>query len=205
MKKILILSALLLVSGLAWAEDAALPAETTPTAEPAASTAPAAGEEQKEKTIIVYDVYKHMENSSAIFLGIGGISFAIGAAMSTVAHENAIMLGAGISSVAWGAAETGIYLLNRNFGQKELDPEKARAQYADMSGLHAIIDLAVMAGGGCMAIFGNDFVKGVGMSMLIEGAMLAAYDGINFFIASNPQDVKDWGAGVGYNIHFAAK
>jgi len=35
--------------------------------------------------------------------------------------------------------------------------------------------------------------------------MLATYDGINFFIASNPKDVKDWGAGVGFNIRLANK
>jgi hypothetical protein len=204
MKKIIILSVLLLISGVVWAEDAVEAAGNTPAAasvDNAANTAEASA--PQEKTIIVYDVYKHMENSNNIFLGIGGLSIGMGVAIASTAHNNATALGMGIQSVIWGGAETGLYLLDKNFGQKELNAEKARLKYAEMSGWHSVIDLAVIAGGCCLTVFGNNDIKGYGIGMMIQGAMLATYDGINFFIASNPKDVKDWGAGVGFNLRLA--
>jgi len=156
-----------------------------------------------EKTIIYYDVYKHIENSSHVFLGIGGLSLGIGTSMAAVAGGNALTLGAGLQTGIWGAAQTALYLWDRNFGEREKDPEKARQKYADMSGLHAMIHLAVMAAGGGLAIFGNETIKGHGIGIMIQGAMLAAYNSVNFFIASNPGDVKDWGAGVIYRMELA--
>jgi hypothetical protein len=205
MKKIVILIALLLVSGFAWAEDkdeaAGNTADTAAAVDTAGNTAVA--EVQKEKTVIVYDVYKHMETSNNVFLGISGLSIAMGVGLATTAHKNTIQLGSGIGSVIWGGAETGLYLFNKNFGVKEPDPEKARRNFAEMSGWHSVIDLAIMVGGGCLTMFGNDSIKGYGIAAMVEGAMLATYDGINFFIANNPKDVKNWGAGVGYNLKFA--
>jgi hypothetical protein len=198
MKKAFILSLLMLVSGLAHAEDA-----VTTAVENNGNTAPAVAVEQKEKTIIVYDVYKHMETSSHIFLGIGGLSLGVGAALAASANGNQIVLGAGLQSVFWGAAETGLYLFDKNYGEKELNEKKATEKFAEMSKWHAIFDLAIMTAGGCLAIFGNDSMKGHGIGIMMQGAMLATYDGINFFIASNPKDIKDWGAGIGWNIRIA--
>jgi hypothetical protein len=207
MKKIVVLIALLLISGFAWAEDpdeaAGNTADTAAAVDTAGNTAAAVV--QKEKTTVVYDVYRHMETSNNVFLGISGLSIALGVGLATTAHRNAIQLGSGIGSVIWGGAETGLFLLDKNFGLKELDPEKARQKFAEMSGWHSVIDLALMVGGGCLTIFGNNDIKGYGIATMMEGAMLATYDSINFFIASNPKDVKDWGAGLGYNIKLANK
>jgi hypothetical protein len=195
MKKLFIVLMILAFTCPVWAADA----EASPVAEAAKPVV------QKETTILVYDVYKHMETSSHVFLGIGGLSLGIGIATAATAGSNQIALGTGLQMGIWGAAETALYLLDKNFSVKEKDPETARIKFAEASGWHAILDLAFMVGGGCMAIFGNDTIKGHGMGIMIQGAMLAAYDGINFFVASNPQDVKDWGAGVGYNVRFASK
>jgi len=156
MKKTIVIIMFLLISSFAWAAGAEETAgNTAPAAaavDNAANTVEAAA--PKEKTIIVYDVYKHMENSNNIFLGISGLSIAMGVGLASTAHSYATQLGSGIGLTIWGGAETGLYLLEKNFGEKELNAEKARLKYAEMSGWHSIIDLAVMVGGGCLTILG---------------------------------------------------
>ena len=174
------------------AEAAVKPAAETTTAKPA------------QETRIVYDVYKHMNNSNDIFLGIGGLSLGVGAGVLANAGNNHSMQGMGLENVIWGLAEGGFYIFNKNFGTREEDEKKAREQFVSQSGWHAVMDLGLILTGGCLAVFGNDYIKGHGMGIMIEAAMLVVLDGANFFIASNPQDVKDWGAGMSYNFKFAS-
>lgn len=194
MKKIIIVLILLFVAGSVWANDVIDTAANT-----------GAAVVQKEKTIIVYDVYRHMETSSNVFLGIGGLSIGMGIILLTNSNGDAIVFGSGFQSVLWGAAETGLYLLDKNFGEKVKDPNTAREKYAEMCGWNAVFDLALIVGGGCMAILGNNSIKGHGIGIMMQGAMLATFNSINFFIASNPDDIKDWGAGVKYNIQLSNK
>ncbi len=174
-------------------------AEAAPVSTPAASTPTA----QAEETLIVYDVYKHIDTASNIFLGIGGLSLGIGTGIMANAGNNQLSFGIGVQTLVWGAVETCLFLYDKNFIKQEEDEKKAIQQFKDRSGLHAIFDLAYIVAGGCLALFGDDSIKGHGMGIMIQGGILAAYDGVNFFIASNPEDVKDWGAGVKYNIKFA--
>jgi hypothetical protein len=195
MKKTALILALFFMCGCLLGADAvAQPVPGTKTAKPA-----------EEETIISYDVYKHMENSSDIFLGIAGLSLGMGAGLIANAGNNPTTLGIGVENLTWGLVEACFFLYDRNFVDKISDEKKAREEYVKMSGWHAIFDLGYIAAGGCIALFGDKYLKGHGLGIVVQGMMLSVYDGINFFIASNPEDVKDWGAGVKYNIQIANK
>lgn len=200
MKRISLIMVLLLLCGCLLGDDtAARPVAATQTAAPQAAATPII------ETKIVYDVYKHMDNSSHIFLGIAGLSLGMGAGLIANAGNNTTTMGIGIENVTWGAVEAALFLYDTNFVEKISDEKKAREAYVKMSELHAIYDLGYIVAGGCIALFGDNSLKGHGLGIMMQGAILSIYDGVNFFIASNPQDVKAWGAGIKYNIQLANK
>ena len=195
MRKTALALVFLLLCGSLLADDTATqPVPGTQTAKPA-----------KEETFVVYDVYKHMQNSSDIFLGISGLSLGMGMGLIANAGDNKTTMGIGVENLAWGAVEGGLYLYDRNFVDKSSDEKIAREIYVRTSGLHALFDIGYIVAGGCIALFGDRDLKGHGLGIIMQGTMLTIYDGINFFIASNPQDVKDWNAGIKYNIRIADK
>lgn len=148
----------------------------------------------EEETIIVYDVFKHRNNSENSFLAIGGGSLAAGIITAASSGTNEISRNIGIQLAAWGIAETAVAIFDKNRDNKERDPEKARLEIVDFSQFRLWVDLGIFAAGTCMVIWGDTPYKGHGAGLMINSAVLAMFDSINLVVASNPEDVRDWGS-----------
>jgi hypothetical protein len=194
MKKILFIAAILSIAGSMLAAETPAPVTVAAkTDQPAASAATKTAKTEGE-SVLVYDVYKHMETASDVFLGIGGLSIGVGVGIIANSDGNSTSMGIGVENLCWGLVETGLNLYERNFVQKESDETKAREGFASMSGWHVAFDLAAMVAGGVMAVTGDKTLSGHGMGIMIQGGILAIFDSVNFFIAGNPEDIRDWGA-----------
>lgn len=154
----------------------------------------AVSEEKTEKVIIVYDVFKHRNNSESAFLAIGGVSLGTGIAVAVAAGTNEINRHLGIQLASWGMVETAVAIFDKNRDNKERDPEKARQEIVDFSGMRLWFDLAVFAAGACMVIWGDTPYKGHGAGLMINSAVLSIFDGVNLAVASDPGGVRDWGS-----------
>jgi hypothetical protein len=149
---------------------------------------------ESEEYIIVYDVFKHKETASNIYLGIAGLSLGMGAGIIANSGNNQFLFGLGVQNIVWGLAEASVYLYDKNWGYKETDEEKARLDLISYSSQHLIFDIAAMVAGGLMLGFGDDSIRGHGTGILIQGLILCLFDFSNFFIANNPETVSKKGA-----------
>ena len=146
-----------------------------------------------EEYIIVYDVFKHKETASNIYLGIAGLSLGMGAGILANAGNNQFLFGLGVQNIIWGIGEACIYLYDKNWGYKESDDEKARQELISSSTMHLIFDGIAIIVGGLMLGLGDESMKGHGTGILIQGLILTFFDFSNFFIASNPETVSKRG------------
>jgi len=160
----------------------------------------AAAEKPEPIEYIVYDVHKHIDNSDNILLALGGLS--IGAGAGILANSNPLTVGIGIQSILWGMGETAFGVYKKNWAVSESDDEKARTLLVEAAGKHILIDLAFVAAGSLMLILGDEALKGHGAGIMIHGTALAILNTVNFVIASNPGEVRGWGAGI--NVYIAA-
>ncbi len=150
--------------------------------------------EPAEKVIIVYDVFKHRNNSENAFLAIGGVSLGTGIAVAAAAGANEINRNVGIQMASWGIVETAIAIFDKNRDNKQRDPEKARQEIIDFAGFRLWLELAVFTAGTCMVVWGDMPYKGHGAGLMINSAVLAIFDGVNLAVASDPGGVRDWGS-----------
>ncbi|MCX8092581.1 MAG: hypothetical protein N3E50_00260 [Candidatus Goldbacteria bacterium] len=152
-------------------------------------------ENQKEadEYIIVYDVFKHKETASNIYLGIAGLSLGIGTGILANAGNNEFLFGVGVQNIIWGLGEACIYIYDKNWAYKETDEEKARQELITTSTTHLIFDGIAVATGGLMLALGDNAIKGHGTGILIQGLILSIFDFSNLFIASNPETVSSRG------------
>jgi hypothetical protein len=144
----------------------------------------------EENYIIVYDVFKHKETASNIYLGIAGLSLGMGTGILANAGNNDFLFGLGVQNIIWGIAEGCVYIYDKNWGYKETDEEKARQEIISNSAMHLIFDGIAIAAGGLMLGLGDDMIKGHGTGILIQGLILTIFDFSNFFIANNPETVS---------------
>lgn len=150
-------------------------------------------DKESEEYIIVYDVFKHKDTASNIYLGIAGLSLGIGAGILANAGNNQFLFGLGVQNIIWGLGEGCVYLYDKNWGYKETDEEKARQEFISNSAIHLIFDGIAMAIGGLMLGLGDESIKGHGTGILIQGLILTFFDFSNFFIANNPETVSKKG------------
>ncbi|HPD18578.1 MAG TPA: hypothetical protein PLF61_02820 [Candidatus Goldiibacteriota bacterium] len=143
-----------------------------------------------EEYIIVYDVFKHKETASYIYLGIAGLSLGMGTGILANAGNNQFLFGLAVQNIVWGIGEGCAYLYEKNWAYKEPDEEKARQEFVSSSAFHLIFDGVAIVAGGLMLGFGDESIKGHGTGILIQGLILSLFDFSNFFIAKNPETVN---------------
>ncbi len=148
-----------------------------------------------EREYIVYDVYKHMETANNIYLGLGAVSLGAGIGMASTAGDNRLVTWAGLQNIFWGLAETGFAVYDKNWAERERDPATARQKFHDISGRNLVLDLVYITGGALLLGFGNEEIKGNGLGIMMQGAMLALFDAANFAITAGPENVNEWNAG----------
>ena len=188
MKKIILLLLFVMSAGFLLADDLVIAQGVTPAAQ--------------EKTIIVYDPIKHTETASNIFMTWAGIS--LGSGIIAASNSEPIAKGIGTGNIVYGAVETALAIINLNWGEKITDPEKARLKMIEDSGWHAWSGLGHLVSGMLFIVLGNtmnmngalvDF-KGVGVSLALQGAFISMTNTMNYSIAKDPKNIRDWNAGV---------
>ena len=182
MKKTALLLVFVLTAGMLLAEDA-------PVAAAQALTYTAG-----ERTIIVYDPIKHTETASNIFFAWAGLS--IGGGILAATSKEPLGQGIGIGNIIYGIVETALAIVNINWGEKITDPEKARLKMVDDCGWRAWSGLGHMTAGALLAIFGDNNSKGLGVAMALQGSFISISNTLNYSIANDPKNIRDWGAGI---------
>ncbi len=181
MKKIALLLVFILAAGFVLADDLAIAQGSTPTV--------------KEKTIIVYDPIKHTQTASTIFMTWAGVSLGGGIIASTSTNGLGRRIGTG--SIIYGVIETAMAIVNINWGDKYSDPEKARLAMIDEDGWHAWTGLVHIAAGAALAVLAkSDDIKGMGVAMALQGGFISISNTMNYSIAKDPKNIRDWNAGI---------
>lgn len=147
-----------------------------------------------ERTIIVYDPIRHTETASNIFMAWAGLS--LGSGILTVYSQDQLGRGIGLGNIIYGVVGTALAIVNINWGEKITDPEKARLKMVDDSGWRAWSGLGHMTAGALLAIFGDSQMKGIGASMALQGSFISIFNTLNYSIANDPKNIRDWGAGI---------
>ena len=196
MKKLVILLIFVLSAGMLLADDMAAPQAVSPSTAAAAQPAvtPAAAPVAKEKTIIVYDPVRHAETASTVFMTWGALSLGGGVIAST--SSDGLGRGIGVGSIVYGIVETTLAIININWGNNTSDPEKARLKLIDDGGWHAWTGLAHLVAGAALVAFGNSDMKGVGVAMALQGSFISISNVMNYSIAKDPKNIRDWNAGI---------
>lgn len=188
MKKIAILLIFVMTAGMLMADDIAVLDGNTAT-----TTA---------KTIIVYDPIKHTETASNIFMAWAGLSLGTGILASTSSDPTGRGIGAG--NIIYGVVETVLAIININYGDKITDPEKARLKMVDDCGWRAWSGLGHLVSGVALILLGNTVdmrgkgidMKGVGVAMALQGSFIAISNTMNYEIARDPKNIRNWNAGI---------
>jgi hypothetical protein len=123
-----------------------------------------------------------------------GLSLGSGILAST--SREPLGRGIGVGNIIYGIVETALAIVNINWGEKISDPEKARLKMVDDSGWRAWSGLGHLTAGALLAIFGNSDIKGLGVSMALQGSFISISNTLNYSIANDPKNIRDWGAGI---------
>ncbi len=129
-----------------------------------------------------FDAESYKEGSMNVLIGWSCASLAAGAAMMT--YGSTFYRAVGIQCLAWGAIDLGIAVFAKEEKQMlGLDLGTKKGLY-DLFFINFLIDIAYMAAGTGLLIWGNEGLKGHGAGILLQGGFLFAFDGINALLLS---------------------
>jgi len=130
-----------------------------------------------------FDAAEYKDASMNCLIAWSCGSLAAGAAALT--YGNQFYRSLGIQCLAWGAIDLGIAVYARE--EKEIFGLKLDTKQGlyDLFFINFLIDIAYMAAGAGLWIWGNEELKGHGAGILLQGGFLFAFDGINALILSS--------------------
>lgn len=188
MKKMILILIFIMTAGLLIADDLVIVEGNTATA--------------KSKTIIVYDPIKHTQTASNIFMTWAGLSLGSGIIAST--SKDPVGSGIGVANLIYGAVETTLAIININWTEKTYDQEKARTVMIEDSGWrawtgvgHFVTGVALIVLGKNVNVGGKDIdLRGIGIAMALQGSFISVTNFMNYSIAKDPVNIRDWNAGI---------
>jgi hypothetical protein len=179
MKKMILILIFIMTAGLLIADDLVIVEGNTATA--------------KSKTIIVYDPIKHTQTASNIFMTWAGLSLGSGIIAST--SKDPVGSGIGVANLIYGAVETTLAIININWTEKTYDQEKARTVMIEDSGWRAWTGVGHFVTG--VNVGGKDIdLRGIGIAMALQGSFISVTNFMNYSIAKDPVNIRDWNAGI---------
>ena len=136
-------------------------------------------EESKE-----YNVLRHQERAMNVLLGWSGASVIAGSAM--LLHESSNISDMGIQNVAWGVIDGGIALYARRSILRKrssiISVQEEKRSFRKLLLINSLLDAAYVGVGTALAASGRDNLKGHGYGIIIQGAFLLLFDGINLLL-----------------------
>jgi len=131
-----------------------------------------------------YDVLKHQKKAMNTLLGWSGSSVIAGSAM--LFYDSTIIRDIGIQNIAWGAIDAGIALYARHSisgkGSSSISVQKEKQNFRKLLLVNSFLDIVYVGVGAAMSASGKDKLKGHGYGIIIQGAFLLLFDGINFLL-----------------------
>jgi hypothetical protein len=131
-----------------------------------------------------YDVLRHQKCAMNTLLGWGGVSIITGPAM--LFHDSFTIENMGIQNIAWGVIDTGIALYARHSisgkGSSSISVQKEKQNFRKLLLVNSFLDIAYVGVGAAISASGKDKLKGHGYGIIIQGAFLLLFDGINFLL-----------------------
>jgi hypothetical protein len=131
-----------------------------------------------------YDVLRHQKGAMNVLLGWSGASVIAGSAM--LFHESRTIRDLGIQNVAWGVIDGGIALYaRRSITRKRgsgISVQKERNSFRKLLLINSLLDVAYVGVGTALAASGRDNLKGHGYGIIVQGAFLLLFDGVNLLL-----------------------
>ena len=131
-----------------------------------------------------YDVLLHQERAMNVLLGWSGASVLAGSVM--LFHESDITRNFGIQNIAWGAIDGGIaFFAKRSLARKRnssISLQKEQQSFRKILLVNTLLDIVYIGVGGALAASGKDKLKGHGYGIIVQGAFLFLFDGINLLM-----------------------
>lgn len=131
-----------------------------------------------------YDVLRHQERAMNVLLGWSGASVMAGSTM--LFHDSITIRDMGIQNMAWGVIDAGIALYARHsISSKmisDISVQKEKQNFRKLLLVNSLLDIVYVGIGTAMTASGKEKLKGHGYGIIIQGAFLLIFDGINFFL-----------------------
>ena len=131
-----------------------------------------------------YDVLRHQKRAMNVLLGWSGASAIAGSAM--LFHESRTIRDFGIQNVAWGVIDGGIALYARRSITRRrgsgISVQEEKSNFRKLLLINSLLDVAYLGVGTALAASGRDNLKGHGYGIIVQGAFLLLFDGINLLL-----------------------
>jgi hypothetical protein len=128
-----------------------------------------------------YDVLGHQERAMNILLGWSGASIITGSAM--LFHKSRTIRDFGIQNIAWGVIDGGIALYARRSisGKRgsSISVQREKQNFRMLLLVNSLLDIVYVGVGTALAASRRDRLKGHGYGVIVQGAFLLLFDGIN--------------------------
>ena len=131
-----------------------------------------------------YDPLRHQKRAMNVLLGWSGASVIAGSAM--LFNESRTIRDFGIQNMAWGVIDGGIALFARRSILDKWDSnisfQEEKRNFRKLLLINSLLDIAYVGVGTALAAYGRDKLKGHGYGIIIQGAFLLLFDGINLLL-----------------------
>ena len=131
-----------------------------------------------------YDPLRHQKRAMNVLLGWSGASVIAGSAM--LFNDSRTIRDFGIQNIAWGVIDGGIALYARRSILDKWDSnisfQEEKRNFRKLLLINSLLDIAYVGIGTAMAASGRDKLKGHGYGIIVQGAFLLLFDGINLLL-----------------------
>jgi hypothetical protein len=131
-----------------------------------------------------YDVLRHQERAMNVLLGWSGVSVIAGSAM--LFHESHITRDFGIQNIAWGIIDGGIAIYARysisGKTSSNISVREEKRSFRRLLLINSLLDIAYVGVGTALVASGRDGLRGHGYGVIVQGAFLLLFDGINLLL-----------------------
>jgi len=131
-----------------------------------------------------YNVMNHQNKAMNVLLGWSIASIVVG---TPLAFQSSIVLrDIGIQSIAWGAIDGAIAIFGKNSANNKIEKgylaEKEKQSFHRILLINTLLDIVYIGVGTALVASGKQKLKGHGYGVIIQGAFLFIFDGINLLL-----------------------
>jgi hypothetical protein len=131
-----------------------------------------------------YNIMGHQNKAMNVLLGWSIASIAVG---TPLAFQKSIVLrDIGIQNIAWGAIDGAIAIFGKNSANNKIEKgysaEKEKKSFYRILLVNTLLDIVYVGVGTAIVASGKQKLKGHGYGVIVQGAFLFIFDGINLLL-----------------------